>query len=282
MDLNVRIDRSLPPVTESAINFETGLTRSQLVDPAIVGYEHHGVEFTHSDRGSLPSFYEDLLLGRPLPPTFATNGVRDVDTLVAIALFLHRDLALQPAMPGFVNAVDFVHRLGAAGVAHIDEPTALFIDGARNIIPEAGSPRDIGDLVPVAVRWIREYVADGSSPFRNMRQHAGARILDQGTEGFVFASTEGGLSEGWLELFRAGFLRGILIKSRGDRNAVSITRKSKHVRFDLNSGCRILNHIERAMGEPESWELSDDGLWLTHASGTLILPSDMLEVLVRV
>src|SRR5215831_14816074 len=100
MELNVRIESALTGPIESAVSFETGLTRRQLQEN--IAYEHHGEDFSPDDKGALPSFFEDLLLGRPMPPTFATRSIQDVDTLVAIALFLHRDLATHPNTPGFV------------------------------------------------------------------------------------------------------------------------------------------------------------------------------------
>jgi hypothetical protein len=283
MEINVRIERDLPAIVPDAVSFETGASKAQL--ETSLAYEHHGSEFTPFDRGALPSFYEDLLLGRAMPLVFATPRVQDIDTLMAIALFLHRDLATHPATAGFVYTVDFVHRLGLPALAHIEEDLARFLSALRVYFPDTGiSQRELSHRVTTAVGWIREYIHEGKLPLLGQTPHTEVRILDRGTNGFVAAETQAPLWDGWVELFRAGFLRGILVDhSPGDRKHCLVARKSQFLGFDLPLACRVLNQMELAMGELADWTTTPDGLWLkSPPEGTLLLLRDILEILVRV
>jgi hypothetical protein len=283
MDLNVRIESALSGVVSGAVSFETGVTREQLQDPEVSAYEHHGNDFTADDKGALPCFFEDLLLGRPMPATFATRRVQDVDTLLAMALFLHRNLAINAATPGLVYLVDFVHRRGLPALAHIDEPLARFLSALRNRFPEKGiSQRELSERVMSSVEWIREYLQQGTIPILGPAANAEVRILDQGTRGFAIAETSGSLWDGWVELYRLGFLRGVLVASEGERWRVLIGKKSRHVRFDIETAARLLNQMEIAMGEGPKWGVSSDELWLEAHEGTLILLKDMVAILTRV
>lgn len=283
MELKVRIEGSLTGVVSEAVSFETGLTRDELQDPRVVAYEHHGEGFSPNDKGALPCFFEDLLLGRPMPLTFATRSVQDVDTLLAIALFLHRDLAINAATPGFVFLVDLVHRRGLPALAHLDEPLARFLSAMRSHFPDKGlSQRELSQRVVSAVGWIREHIHQGTIPVLGPPAAAEVRLLDQGTRGFVVAETTGSLWDGWVELYRLGFLRGVLVTGVGDRKRVLAARKSQHVQFDLASAARLLNQMETAMGELAEWHASQDGLWLESPAGTLLLLKDILAVLTRV
>lgn len=282
MELNVRIERALSGVVGGAVSFETGLTREQLQDSGVVGYEHHGESFTADDKGALPCFFEDLLLGRPMPLTFATRTVQDVDTLVAMALFLHRDLAINTATPSLVYLVDFVHRRGLPALAHVDEPLARFLSTLRSRFPEQGlSQRELSERVMSALEWIREYLHNGTIPALGPAP-GDVRILDQGTRGFAVAETAGSLWDGWVQLYRLGFLRGILVASQGERRRALVAKKSHHVQFDLETASRLLNQMETAMAEPPEWRVSADGLWLESPPGTLILLKDTLAILTRV
>jgi len=289
MDLNVRIEKGLPTVVPDAISFETGLTKEQLEDPEVLGYEHHGPEFSAYDKGALPSFYEDLILGRPMPTTLATPGVQDIDTLLAIALFLHRDLATHPSTAHVVYTVDFIHRLGLPALAHLDDNLARFFSSLRTYFPEGLGQRELSDRVQHGVGWLREYIHDGTLAL-TAPSRARVRILDQGTSGFVVATDESDtplsihLVDGWVELYRLGFLRGVLSKSgQNDRNYVLAARKSLFLPFDLEKACHILNQMESSMGELPDWKVSEDELWLWGPpEGTLILLRHINDVLVRV
>ena len=283
MQLNVRIESGLCGVVADAVSFETGLTREQTTDPALAAYEHHGTEFNPQDRGALPAFFEDLILGRPMPDTFATRCVQDVDTLVAIALFLHRDLAINAAMATFVYQADFVHRLGLPALAHVDEPLARFFSALRGHFPDRGlSQRELSERIVAAVEWIREYVHGGAIPVLGPTPAGDLRLIDQGDRGFVLAQTSGSLWDAWVELYRFGFLRGILIAGDHDQRRLLIAKKSHHVVFDLARAAQVLNQMEISMGEPAEWRLSSDGLWLESPKGTPLLLRDILAVLTRV
>jgi len=287
MDLNVRIEKDLPTIVPDAVSFETGLSRAQIEDPSLIVYEHHGPEFSASDKGALPSFYEDLILGRPMPTVLATPRIQDIDTLLAIALFLHRDLATHPNTAGVIYTIDFAHRLGLPALSHLDDKLARFFSALRTHFPDEGlGQRELSKRVQSAVGWLREYIHDGTIALTGKLSRAKLRILDQGTTGFVVATDEsnGSLFDGWVELYRLGFLRGILIKKApADKNHILIARKSLFLPFDLQKACHILNQMEASMGELPDWKVSPDGLWLwSPEEGTLILLKHITKVLVRV
>jgi hypothetical protein len=133
-----------------------------------------------------------------------------------------------------------------------------------------------------SVEWIREYLQQGTIPILGPAANAEVRILDQGTRGFAIAETSGSLWDGWVELYRLGFLRGVLVASEGERWRVLIGKKSRHVRFDIETAARLLNQMEIAMGEGPKWGVSSDELWLEAHEGTLILLKDMVAILTRV
>lgn len=286
MELNVRIEKDLPIIVPDAISFETGLSKAQLEDPLIIAYEHHGLEFSASDKGALPSFYEDLILGRPMPLTLATPKIQDIDTLLAIALFLHRDLAIHPNTANVVYLVDFVHRLGIPALAHLDENLSKFFAALRTYFPDKGlSQRELSDRVQNAVGWLRDYIYNGTLAFVGTAPPTNLRVVDHGTTGFVVAEATGSLIDGWVELYRLGYLRGILVKQKSseDRKHILIARKSLYLSFDLNKACQILNQLETALCELPSWKVAADGLWLeSPEDGTLILLQHIMEILVRI
>lgn len=286
LEFNVTIDPSLPVVVPEAISFETGATRKQAGDPALFVYEHHGDEFGTADPGALTSFFEDMILGRPLPLVFATHQIRDLDTIVAMALFFQRALAIHPAMPGFVACVDLVHRRGPAMLGHIEPDLGRFFMLLRSVFPDEGlSKRELGERIATAVVWITDYL-NGMPPALG-KQWPNVRVLDIGTEGFVLAETLGDLTGGWVELFRRGHLRGLLIGPDTDgRRRALIARKSFSVSFDLHKAAEVFNEMERAMGERPDWILAGplhNPLWLWGPKrGTLIRVGQMLELLKRV
>lgn len=284
MELHVRIEKNLPAITPNAISFETGITKDQLENPSIVAYDHHGPEFYPSDKGALPTFYEDLILGREMPTVFATPKIRDIDTLLAIALFIHRDLPLHPNTASTVYIVDFIHRLGIAALVHLDKQLALFFSALRQYFPDTGlTQKELSDRVQNTITWLREYIYNGTLTITPPPDSAPVTILKKGSAGFVLAETSGRLIDGWIELFRNGFLRGVLTKVQGDKNHVLVARKSLFLAFDLTKACQILNQMEIAMGEFPGWKVSPDALWLeSPEEGTLILIQHLLDVLIRV
>lgn len=283
MDVNVRVEPALAGPVSDAVSFETGLTKNQLQDPSICAYEHHGKEFSPDDKGALPCFFEDLVLGRPMPPVFATRHIQDVDTLLAIALFLHRDLVTLPSTTGFVAVVDFVHRRGLPALAHIEEPLARFLSALRSYFPDRGLPqRELSDRIISAVGWVRDYLQEGVFAALGPAPKTAVRILDRGTGGFAVAQTNGSRWDGWVELYRLGFLKGVLVSMHDDRKQVLIARKSHYVPFNLAAAAQLLNQVEVAMGESPEWTVSKDELWLEQPSGTLILLKDILAIATRI
>ncbi len=284
LELSVKIEPDLPQVVPGAISFETGASREQVGTAGAFIYEHHGGGWRPSDKGALPAFFEDLILGCPFPPTFATRELRDVDALLAIALFLHRDLATHPTMPALVNEVDFVHRVGFSALAHVPEALARFLCMLRSYLtPQGLTKREFSERLATSVGWLREYVLDERLP------HLGpslspVRVLEQGTNGFVVAETSGPMIDGWVTLYRQGHLRGMLLRGReGDRKNVLVARKSPYVPLDLPSACAAFNQMESAMGELPEWKVSSDGLWLEGPpGGSLLLGTHLLSVLLRV
>lgn len=283
--MEVRLEVSVDPQNKGlvydAISYETGLTRAQVCDPTAYGYDHHGPEFTGTDPGALTSLFEDTIQGRPLPIKFATARIGGVDTLFAIALFLHRDLATHPQMPGLVASVDLVHRRGLAMYGHIDLELAKFFRLLGALFPPTLSKQEQGDRLRLAVGWIYEYVANGILP------HLGPplalpKVLEVGSNGFVFAKIADELHEGWVELYREGHLRGFLITDEHNgRRRVLASRKSVFIDFNLSRAAGILNEMEESMGNPPEWVA--DELWLhSPPDGTSILVSHLLEVFLRV
>jgi hypothetical protein len=110
---NVIIDPKLEPGVRDAVAFGN-----------FVLTEDNTVGVVYPEVGGLSPFFLDLIQGRPFPMTLVSQGVHTVGTLVAVALFLHRELAIHPRMPSMVASTALVEQLGAAGMAHIDRDLA--------------------------------------------------------------------------------------------------------------------------------------------------------------
>lgn len=277
----VRINADLPAVVPDAISYETGATRVQAADPLLYVYDHHGEHYGWADPGALSCLFEDMMQGRPMPPTFATKGIRDIDTLVAIALFKRPQLVLVPAAYNLVVATDLAHRRGIIGLAHIDPDLSRFFGFLREQFSKRPPKKELDALLDTTAEYIEDYVCNGRLPQLGGEPKPPV-IVNTGTEGFVVAETRGSLSDGWEHLFRNGFRRGILVgKPVSDRRPALIARKGPYVRFRLDLAAKLLNEMEAAMGEPPDWKT--DGLWLFGPpDGTLILVSHLIEVLIRV
>lgn len=278
----VVIEVTAPVVTPDAVSFETGATRAQVSEPAGFVYDHHGAEFGQTDPGALTTFYEELLLGRGMPQTFVTKAVKDVDTLTALTLFLHRDLPIQERTPGFVAAVDLVHRRGLPVVGHFDMDLVRFFRLLRmHIQPDAVPKRVLGERLQTAVSWIREYLMVGKLPSLGP-EFAPVEILDHGSDGFVVGKATGSLLEAWVIAYRMGFLRGVIIRpAPEERSLVLASRKSIFAPFNLEIAANLLNEVETAMGETPGWRTEGDWLW-GPTKGTLLPLPQMLEVFLRV
>lgn len=281
LEFRIRIEPRTPVIVPDTLTFEAGATRAQAADPSLYVYEHHGEEFGQTDPGALTSFFEDLILGRSLPLAFVTPTLRDLDTLFAIALFLHRDLAIAPQMPGLVAQVDLIHRRGLPMLGHVDPDLARFFRLLRAYFPVGLAQTDLGQRLTTAVGWIRSYVREGKLPSLG-KPFAEATVLQRGSDGFVVAETRGDLLEAWVSLYSQGHLRGMLVSGeRGGRREVLCSRKSRYRTFDLVLAARLLNEMEVTMGEPGGWRAEGDWLW-GPPGGTLILVPHLVEVLIRV
>lgn len=252
--------------------------------PDAVAFGDFEADPTNVVYGNLPTFFEDLILGRPLPLTFATRGVYQIGTLVAVALFLHRELALEPSALSLVASADLVSRRGAAGLAHIDLDLAKFFSLATAYLPASLVRKEQQDRLATAVGWIREYVQFGRLPSLP-REPDSPRVIDVGTNGFVLAevpATSANMEWAWVSLYRQGFLRGVLLGTGiGDRVQVIAAKKSPFLEFDLAKAAVILNEAECAMGELPLWRSFPECL-KGPGEGTLIRPSTLMDVFLRV
>lgn len=281
MDLRVLIEPSLPAVVVDAVSFETGASRADTFSQDHLVYEHHGKEFSPEAQGALTRFFEDIALGRKIPPTFATHSIHDVDTTLAITLFLNRDLVLIPGMVSLVAQVDLIHRRGVAMLGHLDDYMVRFIRLLRAYLPETLKSTEVQERITTASQWVRDYVTEGAFPSVG-RSLPDVNVLDRGTGGFVVAETTGDLLEGWVVLFSQGFIRGVLVGPGKDgRRRVVAARKSVYVPLDVGMAAKLLNDVEAAMGEPTEWKCEGDWLF-GPTNGTVLTLPHMLKVFLRV
>ena len=275
VEFQVLVDPNLPAIVPDSISFETGGSRQQVADPDLWVYNHHGEGFGFSDPGALTSFYDDLVLGRPMPTRFVTHSLRDIDTLFAITLFLHRDVAIHPTALGIVGEVDYIHRRGLTAFGQVSDMFGQFLRLLKAYTAEANLPkREQGDRLATCVGWIREYVLKGDLPALGASWPA-LRVLDRGTAGFCLAECSGALLEGWVEAYRLGFLRGVLVgPEQAGRREVVASRKSHYVAFDLPQAANLLNEMEAVLGARPEWRV--DGLWLFSPSGGTTIPLPQL------
>lgn len=278
---NVEINSDLPAVIENALCFETGATRKQAADSELWVYEHHGEEFGWADPGALTCFFDDLIHGRPMPVKFVSKALRDTDVLVALALHQNPTLVVCPNALKIVTATDLVHRRGAVGMAHVDPELTQFFRFLRALFPKSISKRGFETAITQGVEYIQDYIGNDRLPQMGAEPEP-PTILDRGSRGFVVAETHGSLGEAWVHLFRSGFLRGVVFgPDRGGRRHVLGARKGPFVELRLDAAARLLNDVERAMGDLPEWK--SDALWLYGPpDGTSALVTHMLEALVRV
>jgi len=280
LQFRVLIDPTAPALVKDAVSFETGATKAEVVPGSYV-YEHHGEEFSLDEPGALPRFFEDLLIGSPLPLTFATKSVQDIDTLVAIALFLYRDLAIHPATPGLVYAVDLIHRKGPTMLGQVDEDLARFLQGMRVYFPAKAPRQEVGERLTSATQWIHEYILDGTLPNIGPLMTK-PRVIEVGSNGFVLSEARKPSIEAWADLYRQGFLRGFMISPEDrDFRHVIASRKSARIEFDLQMAAVHLNELERVSGGDPKWRVEGDFLF-SPPDGSLVLVSYMLGVFQRV
>ena len=222
----------------------------------------------------LAQFYDDLISGRPYPLTLGVRDVKGPETLLAITLFLHRDLALASCVPGLVASLTLVSRHPIWGLSHVDREMARFL-----VLLQAYSCM-MPNHVASAIGVLRQYILEGTYP-QLPPAPLPPRVIDVGTTGFVLAKTEGDLVQGWVELYRQGHLRGLLVGHEDDSyRQVLISRKSAHVPLNLELAAEAFNDMERALGEKPDWQVEGDFLGRP-GEGTGILVQHLMEVLTR-
>ena len=278
LQFNVTIDPGQPALVEDTICFETG-ARIDQVGPGV--YEHHGEGFDSRSTGALTRFFEDLICGTAFPLKFMTHGLRGPDTVLAITLFLNRDLALNPATVGLVYGVDLVHRFGPSMLAHLDPTIAGFLRSFNKFFPETQSKIEQGERLSTAVLWIRGFLIDERIP--NIGQPLPeVRIIDIGTNGFVLAETSKPSIEAWEALYRLGYLRGVLIGTPvEDSTHILVSRKSERAWPNLPHCIPFLNDLDSISGGVPEWR-SEGAYVYSPAVGTKILVSHLLEVFLRI
>lgn len=266
--LEVLIDPKLPPVVPGAVSFETGAER--------LGLHVYGPGRV----GPLLSFYEDLISGAPMPLVFATKRVSGPHTVLAATLFFDRDLAIHPATPGVVYAVDAASRLGDTIFGHLEPSLSRFLRGVESYLPASLSKQEQGQRLATAMGWMRSYLVDGTLPSLGpVIPHV--RVLDTGTNGFVVASSPRPGPEAWESLYRDGYLRGILVgeEAQGLRPTL-VARKSLQVGFDLERLVPIFNELEQFSGGMPWWQVRGNYL-SPPLDGSTISLQYMIEVLLR-
>lgn len=278
---NVEINADLPVIVDGAVCFETGASRAQAADPELWVYEHHGESFGWAHPGALTCFFDDLLHGRQMPPKFASRALRDIDVIVALALHQRPDLMVCPNALKLVASADLVHRRGAVGMAHVDPELTQFFRFLRGLFPKTLMKKDFDARVGQAVGFIHEYIGNDQLPQMGGEPEPPV-LIDHGTGGFAVAETRGNLGEAWVYLFRSGFVRGVVFSDeKSGRRHVLGARKGPYVPMNVEAAAKLLNEVERAMGELPDWRA--DALWLYGPpDGTAMLVTHMLEILVRV
>ena len=231
----------------------------------------------------LSRLYVDLICGRPMPLTFVTRDVRTVETVVAAALFLDRELCLHPGAAGLVTAVELASQLQEGGLAHLDRDLArlfVLIDGYLCSGPALGQAEQ-GRRLHQAVTWLRGYVLNRALPSLP-RPGEPPIVLDRGTNGFVLASTTcAHLVDAVIELYREGHLRGVVFSSTDSGDRVVAFRKSAFVRFDLQTAEAHLNAAEARVGHGGRWRLHRF-LLASPPDGTRIPRRDLIDTFLRV
>lgn len=275
VEFRVTIDPALPAKLDEAVvafgRFEGARAGLAVYDPSSQG------------AAALTRLYVDLICGRPLPLTFFARTVETLETAVAVALFLDRELALHPKAAEVVSAVELVTQLREGGLAHVDRDLARllvlidgYLSGGRAGREEQG--RKIGRVV----QWLREYVLEGKLPALPVEQ-APPAILDRGTNGFVLAdAAAGSLVDAVIELYREGHLRGVVFQALAEgRERVLAFRKSPYVRFDLRAAAAHLNTVETRL-RCGGWWTEEHFLLAGPRDGTAIPRRDLIETFLRV
>lgn len=273
MDLRVTVDPDLPAV----------LTEPVVAFGAFEGSQAGQAIYAPGDGPSaLSRLYVDLICGRPMPLTLVTRSTQSLEAAVAVALFLDRELCLNPKTAAIVSAVELATQLQEGGLAHVERDLArLFVLIEGYISAPSPSREKAGRRLQQVVEWLRAYVLEGALPSLPRSPDPPA-ILDRGTNGFVLAEVIGPqLVDAVIELYRAGHLRGVVFSptSRGDR--VLAFRKSPYVRFDLQAAETHLNSAEAFLGHSGRWKL-ERFLLSGPTAGSRIPRRDLIATFLRV
>lgn len=229
----------------------------------------------------LAKFYLDLIGGRPLAPKMVLARIEAISHLVALALFMDREVALHPRASGLVNAVTLMETMGCAGAAHCERDTEAFLRFIWKFYlgQGEGPSAEEAQRVTTALTWVREFILDGRLPAMPSPPNP-PKVLDIGTNGFVVAEVRHPmLYEAVVELYRWGYLRGVVYFLSGSRTKVLAFRKSAYLQFNLGEARIRLNGMEQAAGDPPEWIAGD--LFLSH-QGSAIPQRLITEVLLRV
>lgn len=248
--------------------------------PSQVGagvYNHHGEGFDQFSTGALTRLFEDLVIGTKLPLTFSTKRVRAPDTILAISLFMNRDLLLLPATPGLVYGVDLAHRFGPQLLAHLDPIVSGFFKAFPRFFTPNLTNREVGERIATMVQWIREYLTEGKYP--NLGGSAPeVRIIDVGSNGFVLADALEVSLDAWEVLYREGYLRGVLLGPEVEgRRRILASRKNERAWEGLSKAVPFLNEIEFLSNGLPEWKFEGDFLY-SPSVGTRALISHLLKV----
>ena len=223
---------------------------------------------------NLEALYFDLLAGKPYPLTLGVKAVVGPETLLAITLWLHRDLLIYYSTPSVVAGFTLAEKYPLWGLAHMERDLSRFIQFLRKY------PVITQDNVVSAVTLIKRFIFDSFDDLPP--EEPLPIIIDVGTNGFVLAKTAGDLVRGWVELYRKGHLRGLLLGTESDAyRQVLIARKSHFVSLNLDVAAEAFNTMETAQGELAGWRVEGDFLW-GPPEGTIILVQHLMEVLLRV
>lgn len=231
---------------------------------------------------ALSRLYVDLICGRPMPLTFVTRSVQTLESVVAVALFLDRELCLHPKAAGLVSAVELASQLQEGGLAHVERDLArLFVLIEIYLCGHRTDKAEQGRRLQQVVSWLHAHVLTGSLPSLPRAPDPPA-ILDRGTNGFVLATTAAPrLVDAVIELYREGHLRGVVFGPTGHGDRVLAFRKSPYVRFDLHAAEAHLNAAQAGLGQPGLWKV-ERLLLAGPLDGTRIRRQDLIETFLRV
>lgn len=204
---------------------------------------------------SLATFYDDLIQGRPLPLTLVVPRLRDVSEAILVVFFLRRDAVLREDAASLVMESSLARR-GPSGLAHVGRDLGVFFRFLREYLIHPFlelSSRERGVRLHAVVDWVDTYLQSGTLPNIQRLEFPYPTVLDVGTDGFVVAEQEAqALWWGWVELYRRGYLRGVLFFE----DMFLASKKSPYLSLDFGKAREIFS--EAGIDS----EMSSDGLWL--------------------